>query len=357
MLEIVGFAHELITNRQALKRVVMKSGISAFTPVFNHADYLPKAIDSVLAQTQRPDEYLIIDDGSTDETWTIIQEYQRRFSCIRGIRNPKNLGLLSSLTRWPDLIKGDYTFGLAADDQIHPDFCALSYEAAQAHPAAGIHVGRVWGMSESGQIRNSPRSEFEPWNQITFLDPSAFLSEYLTKMPVTYSPSPATMYRCAALKEAGGFRPELGNWTDTFVIQAIGLKHGCCYLPDTGSFFMHRANSFSQLQWRDLPMMKKMVETAHALMVSEEFQSAFPRWYANEWRTRYLEAIVESEVKRISRIFSRGDAEVLKALEDEPVRIAHICMKLIRILRRPLLASIRMKVSARLNSVVDASNS
>ena len=66
--------------------------ISVIVPVYNVEKYLPKCLDSLLAQTWQELEIIVVDDGSPDNSWDIMQEYARRDSRVRLIRQ-KNGGL------------------------------------------------------------------------------------------------------------------------------------------------------------------------------------------------------------------------------------------------------------------------
>ena len=66
--------------------------ISVIVPVYNVEKYLPKCLDSLLAQTWQELEIIGVDDGSPDNSWDIMQEYARRDSRVRPIRQ-KNGGL------------------------------------------------------------------------------------------------------------------------------------------------------------------------------------------------------------------------------------------------------------------------
>jgi len=63
--------------------------ISVVIPAYNAAEYIGRAIDSVLAQTRRPDEIIVVDDGSTDDTAGIVETYGLQ---VRLIRQEKRRG-------------------------------------------------------------------------------------------------------------------------------------------------------------------------------------------------------------------------------------------------------------------------
>jgi len=93
--------------------------ITVLMPVFNGAKHLREAIDSILAQTERDFEFLIIDDGSTDNTAEILSSYSD--PRIRRLQNNVNLGLVASLNIGISQARGTYLARMDADDISLPD--------------------------------------------------------------------------------------------------------------------------------------------------------------------------------------------------------------------------------------------
>lgn len=89
--------------------------ISVITPIYNTASYLDQCIQSILAQTYTNWELLLIDDGSTDSSGSICDEYAKQDSRIRIIHQP-NQGLSATRKRGIDIAKGDYIIFLDSDD-------------------------------------------------------------------------------------------------------------------------------------------------------------------------------------------------------------------------------------------------
>ncbi len=97
--------------------------VTILLPVFNGARYIRAAIDSVLAQTYRDYELLVIDDGSGDDSADIALSYAD--PRLRVERNGSNLGLVETLNRGLDLASGDFVARLDADDVCLPERLAV----------------------------------------------------------------------------------------------------------------------------------------------------------------------------------------------------------------------------------------
>jgi glycosyltransferase involved in cell wall biosynthesis len=90
--------------------------VSVIIPVYNGTNYLREAIESVFAQTYRNYELIVIDDGSKDGTWKLIQSYGDR---LRGFRK-ENGGVASALNYGIQQSTGDYIAWLSHDDLFLP---------------------------------------------------------------------------------------------------------------------------------------------------------------------------------------------------------------------------------------------
>lgn len=94
--------------------------ISVVMPVYNAERYLTEAIESILNQTESDFELLIIDDGSTDHTLQIIEDYQNDNRVVL-LRNATNIGVSATLNRGLREAKGKYIARMDADDIALPD--------------------------------------------------------------------------------------------------------------------------------------------------------------------------------------------------------------------------------------------
>ena len=95
--------------------------ISVVMATYNGAAYVPAQLDSILNQTLPPDEILVVDDVSQDETWAILQDYASRYPTIRIIRNEKNMGAYANFKQAFKLAKGDLIAPSDQDDIWMPE--------------------------------------------------------------------------------------------------------------------------------------------------------------------------------------------------------------------------------------------
>lgn len=97
--------------------------VSVFIPVYNGAGYIAQTLDSALAQTHGDFEVLCIDDGSSDGSWDILQQYAARDARIRPIRTPVNQGTAAGAVNYGlSYMSGDYFVYASQDDLFSADW-------------------------------------------------------------------------------------------------------------------------------------------------------------------------------------------------------------------------------------------
>lgn len=102
--------------------------ISIIVPVFNVENYLEKCIESILKQSFKAFELILVDDGSIDKCGEICDLYQKKDNRIKVIHK-KNGGLSSARNAGIEIAKGDYLAFVDSDDYIHIDMYSILYEA------------------------------------------------------------------------------------------------------------------------------------------------------------------------------------------------------------------------------------
>ena len=108
----------------------MKPEISVIVPVYNVEPYLKRCLNSIIEQSLKKIEIILIDDGSTDRSGLICDEYAKIDSRITVIHQ-KNGGLSSARNIGIKLAKGDYIMFVDSDDYVMIDYCKLPFEIAK----------------------------------------------------------------------------------------------------------------------------------------------------------------------------------------------------------------------------------
>jgi glycosyltransferase involved in cell wall biosynthesis len=133
--------------------------VSVIIPTFNRRDYLPIALDSVLAQTYTDYEIVIIDDGSTDDTRDILAPYEKSIRYFY----QENLGIAAARNRGIEESRGTYLALLDSDDYWLPGKLACQVEGLEKNPQWGMVATRCSSISPDGRFRRHNRPGKSGW--------------------------------------------------------------------------------------------------------------------------------------------------------------------------------------------------
>ncbi len=129
--------------------------VTVLMPVYNGEKYLAEAIESILNQTYKDFEFLIINDGSTDRSAEIIQSYKD--SRIRVVHNPKNIKLIATLNKGLELARGEYIARMDCDDICLPNRLQFQVKYMDEHPEVGVLGSRVRNVNEMKDFISEPQ--------------------------------------------------------------------------------------------------------------------------------------------------------------------------------------------------------
>lgn len=130
--------------------------VSTIIPVHNRPTMLRAAVDSVLAQTWRPIEILICDDGSTDETVSVGRELADRYPDVVRYEWRSNGGAGVARETGRQLARGEFIQYLDSDDSLWPRKFELQIAALRARPECGAAYGQIRLCPENGEPRDRP---------------------------------------------------------------------------------------------------------------------------------------------------------------------------------------------------------
>jgi len=172
---------------------VHEIGISVLMTTFNRERYVEEAIRSVLASTFSNYELIVVDDGSSDKTVSIVEQLAAEDSRVVLHTNPKNLGDYPNRNRAASLAKGKYLKYVDADDLIYPWGLQILWDCMEKHPDAG------WGLCSLAQ----DKQRIFPF----VLGPGeAYRYHYLG--PGLFHKAPlSSIIRKSVFDEVGGFEP------------------------------------------------------------------------------------------------------------------------------------------------------
>lgn len=204
--------------------------VSVLMSVFNGERFLNSSIESILGQTFTDFEFLILDDGSTDSTWAILEHYADKDARVVLVRNKHNIGLTRSLNKGLNLARGEYLARQDADDISLPNRLKLQVEFLDAHLEVGLLGTAMEIIDENGKILGNRRPP---------ADHESIAAELLVKNnAVGHS---TVIARRDALKELGGYDRRLPYAQDYDLWRRLSRKRKIANLPEI------------LVRWRDTP--------------------------------------------------------------------------------------------------------
>lgn len=150
--------------------------ISVIIPVFNTQDYLKTCLDSVFKQTFQDFEVICVDDGSTDDSLKILEEYKEKDSRLTVISQP-NSKQGTARNKGLDLAKGVYIAFLDSDDFIPDDFLEILYNKAEETDSEVVLTDEVLYFQNTGAYSSSWR-DLTKLKNIKHIDNSNFKSSF-----------------------------------------------------------------------------------------------------------------------------------------------------------------------------------
>lgn len=168
--------------------------VSVIMPVFNEQEYLSKSIESILNQTFRDFEFIIVDDASTDASSEILKRYASEDRRSVLIRNPVNQGLALSLNNALSVAKGEFIARMDADDIAVKDRLEIQLAFLNKNPEISLVGSSMYMIDFKGNII----TQYD-----TIANPQIFKKRIYYK---NSSPHPTWMFRKKILKDIKRYR-------------------------------------------------------------------------------------------------------------------------------------------------------
>jgi glycosyltransferase involved in cell wall biosynthesis len=249
---------------------------------FNHARFLPQALDALIAQSRPADEIIIIDDSSTDESVQVIETYLPLHPFIRLVNNVERLGVLANMNQGIQLAQQALIFFAAADDVTYPRLFERGTELLQKFPQAALFSARTDIIDACGRSQGALAAPI-PRNSAGFITQTE-ANRFLMDDDGWFSGT-TTIWRRNKLIAAGGFRLELGAFADGYLSRCLTLKHGACYSPEVLAAWRRIEGGMA---WSAAANFDQAEKFADAVQLQMARDKVFPPGYAKRWKGRHL---------------------------------------------------------------------
>ncbi len=170
--------------------------VSVVTALYNHKPFLAERVRSILGQSLRDFEWIVVDDCSTDGSYDEIRRLTAADGRVKTFRNPENVGCMRTNERAMDYAQGQYIYRVDSDDSCDSRFLEVMTSVLAAHPEAGFAYCRCLRMDErNGVWGGVPYKPGRYWRA-----PDAF-----PELALNYTiRAPSLLFRREKIIEAGG---------------------------------------------------------------------------------------------------------------------------------------------------------
>lgn len=212
--------------------------VSVIIASYNHAPYIEASIESVLAQSYRNIELLVIDDGSKDDSVERIRRLQEEHAF--DFRVQQNQGLSRTLNEAIARARGSLIAPFGSDDIMLPERIAKQVAYLQDKPEVGICAGNIQEIDEHGNFRGVTKDL--PLRRLDFED------AFLDRKPGP--PAPTLLFRREALEKVGGFDPQIRLEDLLIELKVTRAGYFIDVLPDVLALYrVHATNTYKNYRF------------------------------------------------------------------------------------------------------------
>ncbi len=207
--------------------------ISVVIPIYNKALYIEKAINSVLSQSYKDYELIIVNDGSTDGSLDVVEKIIENISTRIDIKvvNQENSGVSAARNRGVELAKGEYIAFLDADDWWDEDYLQKMYQLIVDYPNATLY-------GSSYKIVKHKKSKVPNIGLPTDFQSGIinYFAAYAKTLVMPLSTS-ATIIKKSIFEELGGFNTNISLGEDFELWVRVALMYDVAYINKPLSYY------------------------------------------------------------------------------------------------------------------------
>jgi glycosyltransferase involved in cell wall biosynthesis len=197
------------------------STVSVVIATYSRAAMVRQAVEAALAQTRPPDEIVVFDDASPDQTLGVLEQLAASSPTLRVVGQAHNTGGVPNWNAALDHAGGDYLAWCSDDDRFLPDHLKASLAYLEAHPDVGlVHSGFVDAVETDGQRELFPRPH--RFKEPHFVDRSNLIRYMIRYYDWPFHPSTIVMRR-AVWEKTGPFNPAYALADTDWFVRAAEL--------------------------------------------------------------------------------------------------------------------------------------
>jgi glycosyltransferase involved in cell wall biosynthesis len=234
------------------------------------------------AQERPPDEIVVVDDASTDDSLVVLDRYRERLPQLIVLRNECNSGAIASFQHGLEASSGRFVYFAAADDWVLPGFFKKALTIFYANPDCGFVCGEAVVLrGETGAVTGY-RPAVRPSLREGKFTPES--TRRLLRRADNFMLAGSAVFRRDAVMEKGGFNGRAGSFADGLLTRKIALTHGFYFAPGIFAVWNVFSQGYSRTTALDIEQAKSALKDLPALM---ERDADFPKWYPAVFKRRW----------------------------------------------------------------------
>lgn len=271
--------------------------VTLITPTYNQANYLAAALRSVLAQSYGDIEYIVIDDGSTDNTVDVLRGFGDGLRWITQV----NAGQAQTLNLGWSMATGEVLGYLSSDDLLKPDAVARAVDALRTHPEAVACYCDFDLIDDEGHRVRTVHTE-------------NFVRQRLIRDLVCL-PGPGAFFRRSAFRAVGGWNPRLRQTPDFDFWMRLSGQGAFVRIPEVHAEYRIHPESAS---YRTTTTVRadEIIAAVDAFWVADKSPGA----HTDEAASRAMARLLSARTHFSSARLATGTMRVLQAWQLAPSR-------------------------------------
>lgn len=303
--------------------------LAVIMPVYNHGPYLSRSLCAILNQERQPDQIILINDGSTDNTLEEAKGLLGHVPNAQIISDGANRGVVCRCNQGMTMTDADYIHFASSNDRVMPGLYRKSLDLLAQYPEAALCCAiDQWEEPNGGfHWRVGQRMASKP----CYLSPKELIQ--LGKEDRLQISSPSCIVKRQAMIESGWFYQDHAWHCDWFTYMVAAFRRGVCYIPEILSWFSLQHGSFSSNMFnpeRQRPVFRAMMRDLELFpevseAVRESHQLALFGSTADLVRMGFWQYLTPGFVARRSKITT------LRTLRRWlPKRVGQVCLDLFK---------------------------
>jgi len=289
--------------------------IAVVLPNRNDARYLPRCLCSVLDQEIGPDELIVIDDQSSDDSVAVIRSLIAGHAHARLVENPVNLGVYGAIHEGLKHSSSEYVLCLASNDFVLPGIFARAKACLARAPGVGVWSAMAWIVDvEDRPLRLHP-------SPVVALRDTYFSPRRCIELALRFGnwfTGTTLIYHRTALEEADRFDAVYMGLSDLFTALSVASRYGAAYSPEPFAAIRKHPDSYLTRTLSDPAVLEDILERlfAHGLRRAPElFTPMFINRTARRFRFASIRASDGATMAAIAGRSSAWECSALRLVE------------------------------------------